>query len=328
MHSSNRRSARSLLLAVFAGLPLAACAASEPPPAVAPPPAAPATGAPVAPAAPAAQAASAPNVAEEANAPEPKKPNLNHRHPLVALFLASVDSLDMTAQQKAAIDGVKADLLMHAEVPKEPRRTLEADVLAAVNAGKFDQPKIDADMRAMASAVAATQPAMQDDLNHLHRALNPEQRKKLVEIIRGKAKEMHAHGMAMHEHGHAHAAHDAKSGEHEHQDPLAKLGEELSLTPEQSTKIRAKVEALVNAQQAAMKNKMAAAQKQMEAVATAFITEKFDAKKLGIGTQAPELVKTVVTERVQFVQAVLPELTPEQRSKFAAHIQAHNAEID
>jgi len=280
------------------------------------------------PPAPAAQPAPVASVAEEAKAPPPKKPNLNHRHPLIALFLASVDSLEITAQQKAAIDGVKADLLMHAEVPKEPREKLEADVVAAVNAGKFDQAKIDADMRAMASAVAATQPAMQDDLNHLHRALNPEQRKKLVETIREKAKEMHAHGMAMHEHGHAHGAPDAKAGEHEHQDPLAKLGEDLSLTPEQSSKIRAKVDALVNAQRAAMKNKMAASQKQMEAVAAAFVTDKFDAKKAGIGTQAPELVKTMVTERVQFVQAVLPELTPEQRPKFAAHIQAHNAAMD
>ncbi len=52
--------------------------------------------------------------------------------------------------------------------------------------------------------------------------------------------------------------------------PLAKLGEELNLTPEQSAKIHGKLEALMKAQQAAMKDKMAASMKHMAAVGTAF----------------------------------------------------------
>ncbi len=117
---------------------------------------------------------------------------------------------------------------------------------------------------------------------------------------------MHAHGMAMHEHGgkggehehgnggeHEHSAkggeheHSAKGGEHEHehgakgmwQGPLDKLGEELSLTPEQSAKIHGKVEALLKAGQAAMKAQMAATVKHMASVGAAFESDKFDAKK-------------------------------------------------
>ena len=251
---------------------------------------------------------------------------------MVALFLASLDSLELNAEQKTTVDGIKADLVNHAEAAKEPREKLEADVIAGVTAGKLDQAKVDADIRAMSAAVAATQPAMQEDLNRLHKALTPEQRKKLVATVREKGKEMHEHGMAMHQH-------EAKGGEHEHEHqhphgkdmaegPVTKLSEELDLTPEQATKLRGKVEALVKAQQAAMKGKMAAAAKQMAGVGAAFESDKFDAKKAGVGSQAPDLVRSIAADRVQFVQAVLSVLTPEQRPKFVAHLQAHFAEMD
>lgn len=110
--------------------------------------------------------------------------------------------------------------------------------------------------------------------------------------------------------------------------PLAKLGEELSLTPEQTTKLQAKVEALMKTQQANMKTKMAAMEKHLAALGTAFESDQFDAKKAGVGAQAPDLVSSIATERVQFVQAVLSVLTPEQRPKFLAHIQAHFAEME
>jgi Spy/CpxP family protein refolding chaperone len=301
------------------------------------------------------------SAAPEAPAVAPK-PTLNHhRHPVLALFLASLDSVQLSAEQKTSIDLIQADLLKHAEVAKEPREKLQADVAAGVSAGKLDQAKIDADIRAMSAAVAATQPAMQGDMNRLHQALTPEQRKKLVESAREQGKAMHEHGMAMHEHGctcgeHEAAGkcgghesgckgcehcgkggeheHSAKGGEHEHggkamwEGPLDKLAEELSLTPEQSAKIRGKVEALVKTQQAAMKDQMAAAVKHFGAVSAAFEGDKFDAKKAGVGTQTPELVKSIATGRVQFVQAVLSVLTPEQRPKFLARVQAHNAELE
>jgi hypothetical protein len=40
------------------------------------------------------------------------------------------------------------------------------------------------------------------------------------------------------------------------------------------------------------------------------------------------LLSSIASQRVKFVQAVLAELGPEQRPKFAAHIQAHNAELE
>jgi len=361
MRSSNRLDCVSFLFALALGLPMVGCAGGEPPPAAPPPPAPPVTAsaAPAPPPPPPpAPVAAAP---VEAPPPAPAKPKFNHRHPLLALFAASLDSLELTAEQKTTIAGIQADLAKHAEPAKEPREKLQTDVAAGVTAGKLDQPKIDADIRALSAAVAATQPALQDDLNRLHKTLTPEQRKKLIEATREKGKQMHEHGMAMHERGgmggphehggmgapHEHGGpggpqvanapgdphHPGDKDGHEHggkgwEGPLSKLSEELALTPQQATKIRTKVEALVKNQQATMKTKMAATEKHLAAVGTAFESDKFDAKKAGVASQAPDLVSSIATERVKFVQAVLSELTPEQRPKFLAHIQAHEAEME
>lgn len=370
MRSSNRFNSLSVSFALIAALPLAACGGSEPPPAAPPPaPTVTASAAPAPPPPPPPPPAVSASAAPEP--PPPPKPKFNHRQAAIALFVTSLDSVELTAEQKTTVEALKADLAKHAEVAKEPREKLKTDVAAGVTAGKLDKAKIDADIRALSAAVAATQPALQDDMNRLHKALTPEQRKKLIETAREKGKEMHEHGMAMHahEHGdngpehmhggmggdHAHEqgdkgpghAHGGMGGEHAHEHgdkgpehmhehgekgmwegPLAKLTEELSLTPEQSTKLKAKVEALVKSEQATMKEKMTATAKHLDAVGTAFASDKFDAKKAGVGTQAPDLVASIAKSRVAFVEAVLSVLTPEQRPKFLAHVEAHAADMD
>jgi Spy/CpxP family protein refolding chaperone len=280
---------------------------------------------------------------------------MNHQHMMAALFLDSIDSLDLTAEQKAQVEPIKADMVKHSEVTKDPRTKLEADVSDGVNAGKIDHAKTDADIKAMAAAVAATQPAMQDDMNRLHTALTPEQRKKLVETIAEKAKHMHEHEGMDRDHSpmtvkdkggtgpadHAHE-HETKGGGHMGEDPmhgpdgpgmgeegmLGKLTEALALTPEQKDKLRMKLDPQMKAQHMAMKDKMMAGEKHMMAIGVAFSSDKFDAKKAGVGSEAPDAVKTIATAKVQFVDTVLSVLTPEQRPKFAAQLKEHEAEMD
>jgi Spy/CpxP family protein refolding chaperone len=80
--------------------------------------------------------------------------------------------------------------------------------------------------------------------------------------------------------------------------------------------------------QAAMKQQMAAAQKQMDAIGSAFASTKFDAKQAGVGKQAPDMAKKMAASRVKFAELVLSVLTPEQRTKFAAHIRDHVEDPD
>jgi Spy/CpxP family protein refolding chaperone len=341
-------SASAILFAVFSSAALLpACGGSQPPaepPPVAPPPAPvpnvdpPPTVPPVAPAPVAA-------VAPPPEAPKPK----GHHDSFAAMFMASLDSVDVTADQKPALDGIKADMVKHGEPAKEPREKLESDVADGINAGKIDHTKTDADIKAMAAAVTANIPAVQDDMNHLYKALTPEQRKKLIETMREKGKQIRAehegmeHGGDMHEHGdkglgHEHE-HENKGGEHmgeghEHggpgmgEGPMGHMGDELGLTPEQKEKLHTKLEAQMKAQHAVMKEKMAASEKHMEAIGTAFEGDKFDAKKAGVGTQAPDMVKAMATAKVQMAETVLSVLTPEQRPKFLAQIKEHEAEMD
>jgi len=292
----------------------------------------------------------------EAPPPEAPKPHHGH-HGMLELFSIGLDALDLSPEQKTAIDAVKADIAARGEGPKEQREKLETDVIAGVNAGKIDHAKTDADIKAMAAAVAATEPAMQEDMNRLYKALTPEQRKKLIEIMREKGKEMHegmehgamGHGATDHDaphvavkdngntgpgapmHEHEHENKGAMEHEHEGMGPegmLGKLTDELGLTPEQKDKLRMKLSAQMESQHAAMKTKMTTIMKHMDAVGTAFEGDKFDAKKAGVGTDAPDMVKAMASAKVQFVETVLSVLKPEQRSKFAAHIQAHAAEME
>jgi Spy/CpxP family protein refolding chaperone len=341
---------RSALFLVL-GLGLAvlpACGGAEPPPVAPPPPPPPVTAAPTPPPPP-----PAPAPAAAAEAPPPAPPKHHHGHGMEGLMMASLESLELKPEQKTAVDGVVSDLEKLGDAAKDPRAKLEGDVADGVAAGKLDHKKIDADIAALSAAVAATEPSMQDAINRLYKTLDADQRKKLVETMREKGKEMHEHMGGEHEHmggehehmggehegkgpgGHEHEGkgpgheHEGMGG-HEHEGmgegPLMKLGEELALTPEQKDKLKGKLEAQMKANRAAMKTKMEAMEKHMDAIGTAFEGDKFDAKKAGVGAQAPEMVKGMATQKVQFVETLLSVLTPEQRTKFAATLKEHAGE--
>ena len=127
--------------------------------------------------------------------------------------------------------------------------------------------------------------------------------------------------------GHGHEGHEM-GGPGMHQMMLEKLSTDLGLTPEQKDKLGKKLEAYMKTQEAQMKARMATAEKHMKTIGDAFVTDKFDAKKAGVGTQAPTMAKEVATSKVTFADTVLSVLTPEQRAKFADHIRAHANDMD
>jgi Spy/CpxP family protein refolding chaperone len=274
---------------------------------------------------------------------------------MASMLLASVKSIALKPEQKTAADGIAADIEKLGDQHGESGKKLADDVADGVAAGKIDHAKTGADIRAIAKAVEATGVGVQDAVNRLHQMLDPEQRKKLAETMREKGKEMREHmaGEGDHEHGmgpgapeahgkgpggpggpemHGPGGHEMHGGGHEGEHGMAghmeKLADELGLLPEQREKIRTKLEGQMKAKEATMKAKMAASEKHMEAIGTAFQAEKFDAKKAGVGVQAPDMAKTMATERVTFVETVLAVLTPDQRAKFAAHLREHAGDMD
>ena len=340
-----------VVMLAFGGL--VACGGEAPPPAtpVTPPP--PVSSAPpaTAPAPAAAPAASA-----EATPPPAPPAHEHHGHGMAGMFMAELDKLQLKPEQKTAVEGIEADMKKAHEAPEASRQKLIADTADGVAAGKVDHKKTDADVKALVASVTATTPSVQDAMNRLYKTLDADQRKQLIEDLREKGKAMHegmghehaegdkkAHeGEHGKDHEHAEGAEHGKGHEHEHAEAdhkehegagrgggrMKKLAEELGLTPDQRKKLAMQLRDKMKAQRTAMKSKAEAGMKHMMALGDAFEGDKFDAKKAGVGAQAPEMAKDMATGRLAMVETILAVLTPEQRAKFAEQIRAHAADED
>ncbi len=349
----------SILGTCIAALALSACGGSQPPAPAAPPPA-PTMSAAAAPA-PAPVVSAAPvTSATTAAAPAPEH-KFDHRfhHPAIGMLMVEVAQVGLRPEQQTAVDAIKADLDKQADASKAQRTQLTSDIADGVAAGKLDKAKIDADVKKLQQAADSTTKSVQDSVNKLHQTLDATQRKKLVDSMQAKAEEMREHGAGeMHEPGHGEHGMGPKGpggepgkgaqgepgkaphGEHgmgpkgpgEHGMPhgmgphgeMEKLGQALGLTPDQQEKLKTKLDALMKSHMATMQEHQGAMQKRMKAVGEAFASDKFDAKKVGVGEKFGEMIKMMTKGRIEFVEAVLSVLTPEQRSKFAEHIRQHS----
>lgn len=231
---------------------------------------------------------------------------------MVEMLVADINEVGIRPDQKSAVDAIDAEFEKFDQATKETRVQLDSDIADGATAGKLDKGKIDADIKKLEKAAESSVASLQEATNKLHKTLDAAQRKKLVELMRAKGKEHEEHMKDEHE-----------KGEHGR---LDKLGEKLSLTPEQREKLKTKLEAGMKAEMGKMKEHHEGMQKRMKAIGDAFETDKFDAKKVGVGEHAGEMAKMMATGQVRFVEAVLTVVTPEQRGKFAEHVRHHAEE--
>ena len=233
------------------------------------------------------------------------------------MLMADLAQVGIKPEQKAAIDGVQADLEKLGDATKDAKAQLDKDIGDGVAAGKLDKGKIDADVKKLATAADSTAAAAQEAVNKLHKTLDAAQRKKLVELMRAKGKDHEEHMKAQ--------MADHEKNEHGRMD---KMYEQLGLTAEQKDKLKGKMEAAMKAEMGKMKEHHGAMQKHMKAMGDAFETEKFDAKKAGVGEHMGEMAKMMVNGRIKFIETMLAVLTPEQRAKFAEHVKQHADDDD
>jgi len=263
------------------------------------------------------------------------------------MLMAESSQVGLSAEQQKVVDAIEADLEKQADALKEPHAQLITDLADGVTAGKLDKKKIDADSKKLMQAGDATVKSVQDAANKLHQTLDAAQRKKLTELLLAKADEMHGHGMGGEagqapkgepgagpkgpdEHAGHHGPDKHEMGHHgmNPQAGLEKLRELLGLTQEQHDKLKTKLEAVSKSQAGSMKAEHEAMQKHMKAMAEAFATDKFDAKKAGLGEKHGDMMKSMVKSRMDFIETILSVLTPEQRTKFAEHIRQQAAESE
>ena len=305
-------------LASIASVPLGACGGENANTAVAPPPAPPppvepvpsappqASAAPAAP--PAAQPPSNPQGAEMAEGEEHRE---HHHAGVPGLILMSLKELDLSADQQAAVEKIRADLVAKLEPAKAAGNDLANTLADGVAAGKLDRAKDDAAIGKLVTQAQGTHDASLTALNQLHAALTAPQRAKLVD-------EVQAHWEKWKE---AHGRDEADDKQHR-PGYLLGLVREMGLTQDQADKIKTAFHDKMKAgpQDPAHKE----VQDHLQAFATAFKADTFDAKKLsGAKAANGQMARWGATRRARFLEAATPVLTPDQRTKLAQTIRDH-----
>jgi Spy/CpxP family protein refolding chaperone len=177
-----------------------------------------------------------------------------------------------------------------------------------VVAGKIDVAKVDATIAQLSTSAATVHGCSIEALNKLHAILSPAERAALVDKVQ-------AHWEVW-----RHVNHDAEGGGREQGGHLAELARELNLTEEQVEKISASLRTAFTGLAGKFDPKKVEAH--VQAFATAFVGESFDAKSVTADANA-HLATHGSNRMALFYETVTPLLTPEQRTKLAAHLREH-----
>jgi hypothetical protein len=222
-----------------------------------------------------------------------------------AFFLNHVDSLDLRADQKQTVAALRASLHEQAAPVRAARAAMGAEVARQVRAGALDEARLQPLHDQITAAVAATKPGLQAAVQQIHDTLDAGQRSALVASMRAKGEHFKGHH-AMKEH-------------------MQRIAAELGLSDDQVATIRASVKASFAERGEAMHADHAQMKAHMETLATAFQSDTFDAKALGVGDHLGGAMGRFAGMRKAFLQAAVPVLSPAQREKLAAKIEARTA---
>jgi Spy/CpxP family protein refolding chaperone len=260
-------------------------------------------------AAPAASASAADQAAEEATNDELRTYHRHHHHGGMYSFISmAIDTLGLDATKKAAVEKIQKDL--HAKMA--PARDAEHDLLSTIAdgaaAGKIDTAKVDAAVAKVGTASAGIHAAVGDALTQLHDALSPVERQTLVDKVQAHWEVWHKVNV------------EDKAGSKDKGTHLEHLTKALALTPDQVDKISKALAADVPAKP---DNDPKAAEDHIKAFETAFVADKFDPKALATPATAAagHMARHGGARIARFYEAVVPVLTPEQRTKLAAHLK-------
>lgn len=192
-----------------------------------------------------------------------------------------------------------------------PARDAEHDLMSTladgIAAGTIDTAKVDAALAKVATASAGVHAASLDALTQLHDALSPVERAALVDKVK-------AHWEVWQKVNSEHPA------SHEKGTRLARLTKKLDLTPDQLDKI---TQALSADTPTTPQNDPKPVDAHIQAFATAFVADKFDPKSLATtaNASAGHAARFGGARMAHFYEVVTPVLTPDQRTKLAAHLR-------
>jgi Spy/CpxP family protein refolding chaperone len=217
----------------------------------------------------------------------------------------SIKDLDLSADQQPAVEKIRAELVSKMDPARAAGKDLANTLADGVAAGKIDRPKVDAAINKIATQAQGLHDASLTALNELHAALTAPQRAKLVDSLQ-------AHWERWKE-----AQGRDEADDHQHRSGhLLALVRQLGVTQEQAEKIKASFRDKMKASPQDHTHKEV--QDHLQAFATAFKSDTFDAKKLaGAKVANGQMARWGATRMARFIEAATPVLTPEQRTKLA-----------
>ncbi len=263
----------------------------------------------------AASAETAPDttVEDKQAADEIRDHHRHHHHGGVTMFIAmAIDTLGVPPEKKAQLEKIQSDLHAKMQPAKDADHAVLQIIADGVAAGKIDNAKVDAALAKLTTAAAGVHAATADSLTQLHDALSPAERVALVDKVKAHYEIWQKVNAA-----------DKADGV-DKMTRLERLTERLSLTPDQVDKI---TKALATTS-ASTQGDPKAADAHIQAFATAFVADKFDPKALATTANgaAGHIAKHGAAGMAHFYEAVLPVLTPEQKTKLADHLKERLAD--
>jgi Spy/CpxP family protein refolding chaperone len=221
--------------------------------------------------------------------------------------------LGIAPDQQVAVDKIRKELYANMRPLREANGSLLRVLGDGVATGTIDKTKVDAAVDKASAASATVPAATADTLNALHAALRPEQRAALVDKVDAQWtvwKDTNAG--------------DETTDDSKPHSRLAHLTKEIGLTSAQVDKVRANLD---RKNETKKPFAAAAADAYIEAFDTAFVEDTFDAKKLpASATDNTHVVAWGAERMARFYEALVPVLTPAQRTKIADELHQRAAD--
>jgi Spy/CpxP family protein refolding chaperone len=234
----------------------------------------------------------------------------HHQHGGITQFIElSLDTLGEDEARRPQVEKLQSDLHECMEPVEENEKALLLVIATGVAAGSVDAAKVKAGIEQLNSSAGSIHPCVAGLLNQLHAVLLPQERAELGDKVR-------AHWAVWRQ-----VNHDAEPGGREPGGRLADLARELKLSPDQLEKMSAALHAAF-AGVAAGAFDPERVQRQVQAFATAFVGDAFDANSVTTNSTA-YLTGHGTTRMALFYQTITAQLTSEQRTTLAAHLREH-----
>lgn len=247
------------------------------------------------------------------------RPQRRDRAGLAGMFYAAVGDLELPADKKASIDKLGEELEAARPMNPETHAELTAALTEGVKAGKVEMSKLEPTLVTMDKAAATRKEAEVKALEALHKELDATQRKALVDAIKKQQADREARFKDRDKP--ADDKDDKEKSAERSKRKVERLAKELGLDADQTKKLEPIIAKQGDERGGWKKGgPPEEMKKRVDALLTAFEKETFSAAKLDFGADSKRFREST-KKRVDYLNAVLGVIKPEQRDKLAATLE-------